>query len=79
MKRKITEFFLYVSVFFLSIARGIEPSLTNEYLAYGCQEFLKENLSEVEIETDNKKETIIVTNLTISKIKNAKAGHDKRQ
>ncbi len=69
MKQKFTEFFLYVSVFFLSIAKGIDPSLTNEYLAYGCQEFLKENVGEMEVEIDNKKETIIVTEITLSKKK----------
>lgn len=72
MKTKFTEFFLYVSVFFLSIAKGINPSLTIEYLAYGCQEFLKEHVSEIEIELEDKKETIVVTDLTIGKIKKMK-------
>ena len=69
MKRKITEFFLYVSLLFLNIAKGIDPSLTNTYLAYMCQEFLKENVGEMEVEIDNKKETIIVTEITLSKKK----------
>ena len=72
MKTKFTEFFLYMSVFFLSIAKGINPSLTNEYLAYGCQEFLKEHVSEIEIELEDKKETIVVSDLTIGKIKKMK-------
>lgn len=69
MKTKFTEFFLYVSLLFLNIAKGIDPSLTNEYLAYGCQEFLKENIGEVEVEIDNKKETIIVAEITLTKKK----------
>lgn len=72
MKTKFTEFFLYVSLLFLNIAKGINPSLTNEYLAYGCQEFLKEYVGEVEIEVENKKEIIIVTDLAISKIRKMK-------
>lgn len=69
MKQKITEFFLYMSVSFLNIAKRIDPSLTNKLIAYLCEQFLKNNVGEIEIELDNKKETIIVTEIKLSKLK----------
>lgn len=67
MRNRIAELFLWLALGAFYTSKLISPQLTMDYMAYMVLEFVKDHISEFEFEINGKTQTVIPTEIVMTK------------